>query len=564
MTAVTNSRRARAWAILVTAVLLLVALPTPGARAAEAAGAYTVEARVLPDGMIEARATIELEGAPGTLVQRFATTQRALDDRLYRYAIDVTGVTADGVAVNPTITNEPGYVQLGVPTEGVRSVELAYRVRGAALASSDDTTTVSWRFLQGLNLPVRTFTATVSTPGLFTSLDCRSGAPGDPGVCADFSGGTHEQSDPYVHDGPRGAGEIVQVVLRFPDATVAANEDVVQLWSLDRAFSTAPVPLGAAALAALLAGLAFWALHRRYGRDAATTTDPRPVAEFHPVGPGSSEFRVLDDVRPGQVGTLVDERVDPLDVTATLLDLAVRGDLRITELPHRSTFALGDWVITRGEGSPAPLRPYERPLVDALAGPDGAGTRVSALAPAVASVIDRVQAELYDEVAGHGWFARRPDQTRAFWTRVGWVGLAVASLAAVLLIALTSFGLLALVLVAIAVGIGFVGQAMPARTAKGSGVLAGLGVLRGQLLAQRTDQAPPGRELAELSKVLPFAVVLGGVDRWLDAVAASDADDEADGTDLGWYHAPDDWHLADLPDSLRAFLSRVEAELFQR
>ena len=78
-----------------------------------------------------------------------------------------------------------------------------------------------------------------------------------------------------------------------------------------------------------------------------------------------------DGVRPGQVGTLVDERVDPVDVTATLLDLAVRGHLRIEELPKSSKYAEGEWTFTRRSGADE-LRPYERTLLDAVA-PEGGG-----------------------------------------------------------------------------------------------------------------------------------------------------------------------------------------------
>ena len=79
----------------------------------------------------------------------------------------------------------------------------------------------------------------------------------------------------------------------------------------------------------------------------AAEAEPTLVADFHPVGDGESEFRVRDGVRPGQVGTLVDERVDPVDVTATVLDLAVRGHLRIEELPRSAAYAEGEWTFTR-------------------------------------------------------------------------------------------------------------------------------------------------------------------------------------------------------------------------
>ena len=77
------------------------------------------------------------------------------------------------------------------------------------------------------------------------------------------------------------------------------------------------------------------------------------------MGAGQSEFRVLGEVRPGHVGTVADERVDPIDVAATLIDLAVHGHLRITELPRESEFAATDWPWP-APTAPAPtLHPFE-------------------------------------------------------------------------------------------------------------------------------------------------------------------------------------------------------------
>jgi hypothetical protein len=92
---------------------------------------------------------------------------------------------------------------------------------------------------------------------------------------------------------------------------------------------------------------------------------------------------------------------------------------------------------------------------------------------------------------------------------------------------------------------------MPARTAKGAALLGGLGALRSDLLSHPTDQMPPGGELREISEVLPYAIVLGGADRWLDAIVASDVDEDPDSYDLRGITdrelAPD----ATLPDSMR-------------
>jgi hypothetical protein len=287
------------------------------------------------------------------------------------------------------------------------------------------------------------------------------------------------------------------------------------------------------------------------------------VAEFHPIGPGQSEFRVLDGIRPGEVGTVVDERVDPVDITATLLDLSVRGHLRITQLASDDPHAPTDWTFSRRTSSET-LLAYEHTLLDAVAPVQGDPVKVSNLAGSVGAVIGQIQSELYDEVVERGWFARRPDATRNRWSLIGWIGLAAAVVVTVLLAAFTHFGLIGLALVALALGVLFVGQEMPARTAAGTAVLGGLDALRGSLLTQPVDTLPAGAGLAQLSSILPYAIVVGGKDRWLQAVAAADDDTEPDSTDLDWYHGPEGWHLKSLPVSLANFVTTVQGTLFSR
>jgi hypothetical protein len=133
-----------------------------------------------------------------------------------------------------------------------------------------------------------------------------------------------------------------------------------------------------------------------------------------------------------------------------------------------------------------------------------------------------------------------------------------------ILAAFTTFGLVGLALVILALGLIFVAQELPARTAKGVALLAGLGAMRSELLSHPTDQMPSGAELRELSEVLPYAIVLGGTERWLDAIVAADTDADADPEDLPWYAGPPSWHLRDLPDSMRNFVTTVSGSLFSR
>ena len=550
--------------VLVLAVGVLACL-APSARAADAVASYVVKATINADGTLAVKAALTFNGAaPDQVEQVFGTLTRTADRMEYHYTLtDVTASTG-GKDLGATVNAGPASTTVTIPTGGASTaIELSYTVHGAAMATANDTTTVTWAFLQGLNLPVTTFDAVVAVPGLPTLIDCAAGDPASPGACTFYSGATHENFNPTFHHESAGAGQVVIGTVRFPSGVVAVNQDLRETWSLDRAFSAAPLPLGSALGLLVLGGLALWAAHRRIGRDATVGGDPVLVAEFAPVGLGQAEFRVLDSVRPGEVGTLVDERVDPIDVTATLLDLAVRGHLLITELPRPSGHAASDWTFARRTGTDA-LLDYEHTLLDAVAPVQGDPVQVSNLAGSVGAVIGDVQSQLYDEVVTRGWFVRRPDSTRNQWALIGWIGLGVAVVATILLAAFTHFGLVGLALIALALGVVFVGQEMPARTATGTGVLTGLDVLRGNLLTQPVDTLPTGQGYQQMSSLLPYAVVLGGKERWLRAMADSDDDDLPDSTDLDWYHGPDNWHLADLPASLANFVTTVQGTLFSR
>ena len=114
-------------------------------------------------------------------------------------------------------------------------------------------------------------------------------------------------------------------------------------------------------LLVLVGGGVFAAVRvRRVGRDKAylgLTPGLRP-ADNQPGGATvgfrdkrgavSVQFQPPEGVRPGEVGTLVDEKADPVDVTATLVDLAVRGWLRIEEVPRSNPKKKAkDWTLVQ-------------------------------------------------------------------------------------------------------------------------------------------------------------------------------------------------------------------------
>src|SRR5262249_13576095 len=137
----------------------------------------------------------------------------------------------------------------------------------------------------------------------------------------------------------------MSVVVGFPTGLVQHTGPILkERWSIGRAFALTPATgVASVGLLALLLFGGGW-LGWRTGRDrravgsvvdqayATPGQDEQPVPLFE-HGATPVEYAPPDDIRPGQMGTLIDEVANPLDVSATVVDLAVRGYLKIEEIP---------------------------------------------------------------------------------------------------------------------------------------------------------------------------------------------------------------------------------------
>jgi hypothetical protein len=527
------------------------------------ASTFIAEGNLSKDGTLRVKQTVTFTGTvPAEVSQKFETREDLVGDRQYVQQLSEITATVGNAPVQPTINADDRFTTVTVPTNGSNEVVTSYTVTGAVV-TIDGGTALRWRMLQGLSASVTEFSSTVQIPTQFSYIKCTAGSPNSTVPCSFAAAGTEGSQIPTFRDGPRGEGEVVAIDIGFPPGGVASNEVIEYRWTLGRAFSAKPLPLALALGLLLLGGIALYGLHRRAGIDRNLEGQISKVGEFVPTGAGQSEFRVVDDIRPGHVGTVADERVDPIDVTATLVDLAVRGHLVITELPRESEFARTDWEIKRIEGTSDGLRPFEQQLLDGIAPPAGS-VRVSELASRVQESIGGVQNALYDEMVSNGWYERRPDDTRDRWTQLSLAALIISVVLTGVLAAFTTFGLVGLALIVVSLGMVFVAQEMPSRTSKGAALLGGLGALRSDLLSHPTNQMPPGNELKEMSELLPYTIVLGGLDRWLDAIVATDVDEQPDSYDLSWYYGPENWHLSDLPHSIKNFVTIVSGSLFSR
>ncbi|MGI8758722.1 MAG: DUF2207 domain-containing protein, partial [Acidimicrobiales bacterium] len=463
------------------------------------------------------------------------------------YPLDVVSVTGSpGTPVGFTTESQGDILrlQIGDPDRtitGLHTYEIVYQVRGVLNGFSDHDE-LFWNAVgAGWDVPIDVARVRVEAPVALTEVLCFAGPLRSTRPCAESTvDGTVAT---FAHDGLE-RFESFTVVVAFPRGAVPAPEPVLdERWSLARAFSLTPFTVAGSSILLAAAVGGFAVLAWRTGRDrrwAGSETDAafgnvegdeEAVGLFERHRP-PVEFVPPDGIRPGQMGTLIDEVAHPIDVTATIIDLAVRGYLRIDEVPGEGRFAKPDWMLVQLRDTQG-LSSYEVSLFEALFW-RRQSVLVSDLRTRFASELRQVQEALYRDVVDQGWFRTRPDHVRQRWVGIG-VAATVAGLA--LVIAAAAWSELALLGLPFLVGgllLAAGARWMPRRTAKGTATMRRALGFRRLIEESEAERARFAERQHLFSEYLPYAVVFGCTDKWARAFAGLDGEMPA----TGWYHSP--------------------------
>jgi hypothetical protein len=520
----------------VAAVLLSLAAP---AQAAPSGQVFSddITLTASADGVLHAKETVTFQGSG---VRRAFVRLKHVDDRRdRRFEVgDVRGgsVTRDGDRTVVTPSGGPGR----------HTVKLTYAVRGT-MTPQRGRQELSWVAAGGWNVPAAQTQVTVESGAAVQSLNCFAGAlDGTVGCTQFFTNHTHVQAEFRQED--LEPGEYLTIVIGYPPGTTSGQPMFDQRHTLATAFTvnTATGATLVGLLVLLLGGVAL--LYSTRGRDARIVSKKAAEGDHAPVDDG--RFCPPDGVRPGQIGTLIDEQADVVDVTATIIDLAVRRYLLIEEL-SRETYGRLDWQLRRLDRPADDLMPYERVLYDALfAGRDV--VRLSELGGTFAGQLAAVRGALYEDVVRQGWFTRRPDSERTRWTTTGTVLAGLGVIGTVALALYTNLALIGLALVIAGAALAMGGQYMPAKTTHGATVLAHTLGFRAHLYRGEAPDAPSVDRVAMFSRYLPYAVVFDSVSRWAGTVADIGGDGER-ADNLYWYEGPAEWDLSNFAESMRSF-----------
>jgi hypothetical protein len=479
-------------------------------------------------------------------------------DRIY----PISNITVSGSAGTPTktkITDDGANkaIRIGDPERtinGAHQYTIKYDVRGA-FNHFDDHEELYWNVVPTeWNPPVvkQAVEATVNFPVATTKLGCFAGPPHSTLPC-DAATGSGTPSVLFAAHalGPDGG---LTIVAAIPPGSIGAVEPILdERWSFSRAFAATPATVGiASALTALVVGLVGRLLWR-HGRDRrllAGGTSEEPVPMFDHEGTPVL-YRPPEELRPAQVGVLIDERADPIDVTASIVDLGVRGYLRIEEIPDKGLFSKTDWRLVKQDGDRAALQPYEERLYNALFD-DRDSVLLSELKHHFSNDLRKIQDDLYRDCVARKWFVRRPDVTRGMWFGIGF-GLFLVGGATVGLVAAFSHAGLAVLPLALA---GLIVMAahrrMPARTGTGTSTLAQVLGFRRFLTTAQTERLQFAEEEGIFAKYLPFAIVFGVTKQWAKRFEGLDAASPAMGG-MGWYVGPHVFSPIGFSDSMHDF-----------
>ena len=243
---------------------------------------------------------------------------------------------------------------------------------------------------------------------------------------------------------------------------------------------------------------------------------------------------------PAEVGSLVDEKMDPRDITSSIVGLAVKGHIKIEETKEeRLIFDKTDYYLSKVKEPDDSLSAFETILMSKLfTDRVHPGILISEMKNSFYKHLDSLKATLNGELISKKYFIKSPDKVKNVYFVAG-IMLAVSGpFLAVLLMPefLKLKGIIALALSGLPV-LAFA-KAMPAKTKLGASVYMDILGFQEFLNRAEKDRIEKMGDKDLFSKFLPYAIALDVADNWAKAFE-------------GIYQEPPQWYVS--PGGFRTF-----------
>jgi uncharacterized membrane protein len=496
---------------LAAAALAAALLTAASAGAAERTlviDSFDATVQVAVDGSIDVVETItptftgSWNGIYRTIPVEYRTPQ-GLNYTLRLRIEDITDGAGNSLRYESSRVRHYRKLKIWVPgaQDATRTVRIHYAVTNA-LRFFDEHDELYWNITgDEWDVPIRAATASIQLPASVTGVRATA-------FRGDYGSTTQNQ---VTVDGS--SIRVATEGLGFHEGlTVVAGWDpgvVHRPTTADRVGDTllANAPLALPPL--IFAGM--FALWRSRGRDPGLATI-------------STQYEPPAGMTPAELGTLADGKPDMRDITATIVDLAVHGYLRIEEAENDRFLGLWSskdytFSLTRPRDAWSALKPHERELLGAMFGADEF-VSLSDLKNTFYKRLPGLKDQLYDGLVKGGFYTSRPDRVRTLFI-VGGVILGVV-IAVGGVSVMTSLGMQPVSAViagfASAAIVAAFGWFMPSRTVRGTRELESILGFREFLARVDKDRMERVIKTPEMfEKFLPYAMALGVESNWAKA-----------------------------------------------
>jgi uncharacterized membrane protein len=258
--------------------------------------------------------------------------------------------------------------------------------------------------------------------------------------------------------------------------------------------------------------------------------DPDPGVSVAPM------YEPPAGISPAEAGTLLDDTIHPRDITSTMVDLAVRGYIKIEETAEKLlVFTHKDYIfhlLKPREQWGSDLAPHERVMLEnVFAG--GTETRLSSLKNRFYTAVPVIREDIMSELKNKGIYLLDPESANGYSV--------VAAIAILIPFAIFQyegwanfFNSIPLLIVSVLVSAviwWLFARVVTAKTVKGGRVrvaVLGFQEFMNRVDAERLKVMPP----ITFEKFLPYAMALGVEHHWAQAFAGIIKDPPS------WYVAP--------------------------
>ena len=430
-----------------------------------------------------------------------------VDETGHPYLFEVSKIKGSSL-FNPS-TRKYLRIKIGNPQEyvsGKKTYLITYRVENG-LGYFKDHDELYWNVTGNeWNVPIERVTATIHLPKKISEselkFDCFTGFFGSKEKHCNFR---LEENEKIYFESEKTLfpGEGWSVVVGFPKKIVKEPAFIQKFFWYFREFGPFFIPI-----------FVFLYLFKEWWQKGR---DPRIKKTI------ITQYEPPDNLRPAQVSLIIKQKIEPIDISATLVDLAVRGYIKIREIKKTGIFGGTDYELIKLKDFDDPkenLWEYERMLLNKIfqaKNKKESLANISAQSTIYLSDLkDKFSKELKDiinkideETSSLGYFVTPLQKPREKWM---WFGLIFLILTWILfIVSILDLGVITLVSAILFLIFAFF---MPKRTEKGTEVYwHALGFKENINTAEKYRTQFYAKENI-FEKYLPYTIIFGLVDKW--------------------------------------------------